>query len=161
MSVWDDHGVAARTVGLMVLRRLVGLLGLGPSPDAKDVELAVLRHQLAVLRRQVSRPRYTPADRMVLAWLAKLLPRERWAVFLVTPGTLLRWHRELVARRWTYPHTTTSPRALDAEVVALVLRLPGSGRESHPPAPTDPDVSLSAHPARAVQSSGLQYRSAQ
>jgi transposase len=107
----------------MMLRRLVGLLGLGPAPDAKDVELAVLHHQLAVLRRQVARPRYTPADRMVLAWLAKLLPRERWAVFLVTPGTLLRWHRELVARRWTYPHTTTSPRALDAEVVALVLRL--------------------------------------
>jgi putative transposase len=123
MSAWDDHGVAVRTIGLMMLRRLVGLLGLGPSPDAKDVELAVLSHQLAVLRRQVARPRYTPADRMVLAWLAKLLPRERWAVFLVTPGTLLRWHRELVARRWTYPHTKTSPRALDAEVVALVLRL--------------------------------------
>jgi putative transposase len=56
-----------RTVGLMVLRRLVGLLGLSPSPDAKDVELAVLRHQLAVLRRQVNRPRYTSSDRMVLA----------------------------------------------------------------------------------------------
>lgn len=106
----------------MVLRRLIGLLGLGPSPDAKDVELAVLRHQLAVLRRQVSRPRYTPSDRMVLAWLAKLLPRERWSVLLVTPGTLLRWHRELIARRWTYPHTS-NPRALDDEVVALVLRL--------------------------------------
>jgi hypothetical protein len=123
MSAWDDLGVVVRTVGLMVLRRLVGLLGLGPSPDAKDVELEVLRHQLAVLRRQVSRPRCTPGDRMVLAWLAKLLPRERWSVFLVTPGTLLRWHRELVARRWTYPHTTTGPRTLDAEVVALVVRL--------------------------------------
>jgi putative transposase len=97
MSVWDDHGVVVRTVGLMMLRRLVHLLGLGPSQDAKDVELAVLRHQLAVLRRQVSCPRYTAGDRMVLAWLAKLLPRERWSVFLVAPGTLLRWHRELVA----------------------------------------------------------------
>ncbi len=114
--------MVVRTVGLMMLRRLIGLLGLGPSPDAKDVELAVLRHQLAVLRRQVNRPRYTPSDRMVLAWLAKLLPRERWSVFLVTPGTLLRWHRELIARWWTYPHTG-NPRALDEEVVALVVRL--------------------------------------
>jgi hypothetical protein len=86
----------------MVLRRLVAVAGLGPSRDAKDVELAVLRHQLAVLHRQVARPMYRPADRMVLAWLASLLPRERWSVFLVTPGTLLRWHRELVAHRWTY-----------------------------------------------------------
>ena len=93
--------MVVRTVGLMVLRRLVGLFGLGPSSDAKDVEIAVLRHLLAVLCRQVKRPRYTPGDRLVLAWLAKLLRRERWSVFLVAPGTLLRWHRELVARRWT------------------------------------------------------------
>jgi hypothetical protein len=86
----------------MVVRRVLGVLGCGPTPDANEVEIAVLRHQLAVLRRQVARPRYTPADRMLLAALAKLLPRERWAVFLVMPSTLLRWHRELVARRWTY-----------------------------------------------------------
>ena len=77
------------------------MLGCGPTPDADAVEIAVLRHQLAVLRRQIPRPRYTPTDRLVLAVLAKLLPRERWAVFLVTPATLLRWHRELIARRWT------------------------------------------------------------
>jgi hypothetical protein len=94
--------VVVRTLGFVVLRRLLGLAGLGGSPDAKDIELAVLRHQLAVLRRQVSRPRYTLADRMILAMLARLLPRERWAAFLVTPATLVRWHRELVARRWTY-----------------------------------------------------------
>jgi hypothetical protein len=123
MPAWDDQAVVVRTVGLMMLRRLVGLLGLGPSLDAKDVEIAVLRHQLGVLRRQVNRPRYTTSDRMVLAWLARLLPRERWAVFLVTPGTLLRWHRELVARRWTYPHTATGPRGLDDEVINLVVRL--------------------------------------
>jgi hypothetical protein len=52
--------MVVRTVGLMVLRRLIGLFGLGPSPDARDVELTVLRHQLAVLRRQVARPRFTP-----------------------------------------------------------------------------------------------------
>jgi putative transposase len=123
MLARDDQGVVVRTVGLMMLRRLVGMLGLGPSPDAKDVELAVLRHQLAVLRRQMNRPRYAPGDRMVLAWLARLLPRERWVVFLVTPGTLLRWHRELVARRGTYPHAAITGRGLDDEVITLVVRL--------------------------------------
>jgi transposase InsO family protein len=86
------------------------------------VEIAVLRHQLAVLRRQVARPRYMPADRMVLAALAKLLPRDRWPIFLVTPSTLLRWHRELIRRRWTYP-TRDRRRGLDPEVIDLVLRL--------------------------------------
>jgi putative transposase len=98
-------GVVARTLALMIVRRVLGVLGCGPTPDAYAVEIAVLRHQLAVLRRRVPRPRYTPADRMLLAALAKLLPRERWSVFLVTPSTLLRWHRELIARRWTYPRT--------------------------------------------------------
>src|SRR5215213_9206703 len=102
--------VVVRTVALMIVRRLLGVLGLGPSPDANEVEIAVLRHQLAVLRRQVPRPRYTPADRMLLATLARLLARPRWAVFLVTPSTLLRWHRELVARRWSFPHTGRSRR---------------------------------------------------
>jgi hypothetical protein len=86
-------GVVARTVALMIVRRALGVLGCGRTLDADAVEIAVLRHQLAVLRRQVPRPRYTPADRMLLAALAKLLPRERWAAFLVTPSTLLRWHR--------------------------------------------------------------------
>jgi len=107
----------------MIVRRVLGVLGCGPTPDADAVEIAVLRHQLAVLRRQVQRPRYTPADRMVLAALAKLLPRHRWAVFLVTPATLLRWHRELIARRWTYATTGRDRRGLDEEVVALVVRV--------------------------------------
>ena len=59
----------------------------------------------------------------LLAALAKLLPRERWAVFLVTPSTLLRWHRELIARRWTYPRTGRARQGLDEEIVALVVRL--------------------------------------
>jgi hypothetical protein len=71
----------------MIVRRGSGVLGGGPTSEASAGEIAVLRHQLAVLRRQVRRPRYTPADRMLLAALAKLLPRERWAVFLVTPAT--------------------------------------------------------------------------
>jgi hypothetical protein len=115
--------VVVRAVALMIVRRLVGVLGCGPAPDADAVEIAVLRHQLAVLRRQVWRPRYTPADRMLLAALARLLPRQRWPVFLVTPSTLLRWHRELIARRWAYPRTGSGWRGLDGEVVELVLRL--------------------------------------
>ena len=107
----------------MVVRRMLGVLGCGPRPDANEVEIAVLRHQLAVLRRQVAWPRYGPADRMLLATRAKLLPRKRWAVFLVTPSTLLRWHRELVARRWTYPHTGRGARGLDEDIVDLVVRL--------------------------------------
>ena len=105
------------------LRQVLGLVGLGPSPDAKDVEIAVLRHQLVVLRRQVAGPRYTPVDRMVLATLAKLLARDRWPIFLVTPTTLLRWHRELIRRRWTYPTNGRRGRGLDPEVVELVVRL--------------------------------------
>src|SRR5947199_7392516 len=90
--------------------------------NAKDVEIAVLRHQLLVLPRQVARPRYAPADRTILAALAKLLPRDRWPIFLVTPSTLLRWHRELIRRRWTYP-TRGRRRSPDPQVADLVLRL--------------------------------------
>jgi transposase InsO family protein len=111
------------TLAFLILRRAMGLVGLGPVPDAKDVEIAVLRHQLMVVRRQVARPRFTPTDRMVLATLAKLLPRERWPVFLVTPATLLRWHRELVARRWTYLHTGRGQQGLDPQIVDVVVRM--------------------------------------
>ena len=112
--------MVVRTLAFVVVRQV---LSLGPSPDAKDVEIAVLRHQLLVLRRQVARPRYVPADRVVLAALAKLLPRDRWPIFLVTPATLVRWHRELIRRRWTYPAIGRSRRALDSTVVDLVVRL--------------------------------------
>jgi transposase InsO family protein len=112
------------SVTFLLVRKLLGLVGIGPSSEEKDVEIAVLRHQLAVLRRQVARPRFSPTDRAVLATLARLLPRERWATFLVTPATLLRWHRELVRKYWTFPRPeTVAPNGLDAEVVALVLRL--------------------------------------
>jgi putative transposase len=88
-------------ITFLFVRRLLKLLRIGPTPDDKDVEIAVLRHQLAILRRHVARPSYSPTDRAVLATLARLLPRERWAAFLVTPATLMRWHREFLARHWT------------------------------------------------------------
>ena len=115
--------VVVRTLALMMMRRVLGVLDCGPRPSADVVEIAVLRHQLAVLRRQVARPRYRQADRMLMAALARLLPRERWRAFLVMPSTLLRWHRELVARRWTYRPVGAVRRGLDGEVVELVARL--------------------------------------
>ena len=67
-------------------------------------ENRILRHQLQVLRRQVKRPAFHPADRALLALLSSALPRRRWSIFLVTPDTILRWHRRLVTRKWTQPY---------------------------------------------------------
>jgi putative transposase len=105
-----------------MLRRLLELVVLrGRRDEDKDVEILVLRHELEVLRRQVGRVRYQPADRAVLAVLDRLLPRRRWLAFGVRPVTLLRWHRQLVRRRWTYPRLGRPP--LETEVVELVVRL--------------------------------------
>src|SRR6202166_5114122 len=90
---------------------------------AKDAEILVLRHQLTVLHRQAVRPRFTWSDRALLSALARLIPRERWASFLVPPETILRWHRALVRRRWTYPHRKPGRPALPEETVELILRL--------------------------------------
>src|SRR6266545_4495136 len=87
-----------------VLRRLFELLLLlSRSEQKKEAEILLLRHELPVLRRQVARPRLCPADRVLLAALAQALPRLREGSFLIQPATLLRWHRELVRRRWSYP----------------------------------------------------------
>jgi putative transposase len=85
------------------------------------VEVVMLRHEVAVLRRQVHRP--VPADRAVLAAFARLLSRQRLRRFFVQPDTLLRWHRDLVAKRWTYPHGRPGRPAMPAGTIALVLRL--------------------------------------
>jgi len=99
---------------------------LARSSAAKNAELLVLRHEVAVLGRQVARPRVDWADRAVLAGLVRLLPRRAWRGMLVQPTTLLRWHQDLIRRRWTYPHRRGRPRVA-AELGALVLRL---GREN-------------------------------
>lgn len=107
----------------VLLRQILQMLTqLARDDGAKDVELLVLRHQVAVLRRQVHRPELRPEDRFVLAALSRLLPRERWAAFFVTPATLLRWHRELLARYWTYPHRPGRPPT-DPQLRGLILRL--------------------------------------
>lgn len=100
---------------------------------SKDVELLVLRHENAVLRRHVKRVRYQPADRIWLSALARLIPRRRRAqVFNVSPDTLLRWHRRLVAWRWTYPRSPTAgrpatPVSVTRLVVAMARQNPGWG----------------------------------
>jgi len=108
----------------LLLRQILQMLAqLARDGGAKDVELLVLRHQVAVLLRQVHRPELQPADRMMLAALSRLLPRQRWAAFFITPATLLRWHRQLIARHWTYPHTRPGRPPVDREIRELVLRL--------------------------------------
>jgi putative transposase len=92
------------------------------SEFAKDVELLVLRHQLVVLGRQQTRPSLQAADRAFLSALARLLPRRRRHGLIVTPQTLLRWHRELVRRRCTQPQRRPGRPAVDDRVRELVLR---------------------------------------
>jgi putative transposase len=91
----------------LLLRRLVALVGGSSDARHDDVEVLVLRHQLAVLRRQVGRPRLRRPDRLYLAALSRAHPGKRWSSFLIRPQTLLRWHRELVRRKWTYRHRLT------------------------------------------------------
>ncbi len=107
----------------LAFRCVLQLVLLRPrSTEFKELEIVVLRHQLAVLRRQTDRPQLTKTDRVFLAAASRRLPRSRWRSFMVTPTTLLRWHRRLVDRRWTYGGRCGRP-PIGGEIRALVLRL--------------------------------------
>jgi putative transposase len=114
--------VSLRLLYLIFVRICHWLVLLGRSTASKDIELLVLRHEIAVLRRTRPRPRLDWADRAVLAALIRLLPKTLRMHRLVTPGTVLRWHRQLVARTWTYPHRTGRP-PVSAEITGLIERL--------------------------------------
>jgi putative transposase len=89
----------------------------------KDADILVLLHQLAVLKRQVARPYFTWSDRALVSALARPVPRERWASFLVMPEAIPRWHRSLVRRHWTYPHRRAGRPALPQATVELIVRM--------------------------------------
>jgi hypothetical protein len=112
----------------LLLRRVVRSIAGSSSETSTEVELVVLRHQLMVLKRQVGRPRLRRRDRLFMAAISGVLPRGRWSSFLITPQTLLRWHRELVRRKWTYRRRSVGGRPpIPDEVRELILRM---GREN-------------------------------
>ncbi len=125
LAGWDHRWVIISVVYLLV-RCLLGCLSvLSRGQVSKDAELLVLRHENAVLRRQVGRVRYEPRDRLWLAALSRLIPRRRWGeVFPVTPATLLAWHRRLVERKWDYTSRRRPGRPSTAAAIRkLVIRI--------------------------------------
>jgi putative transposase len=114
--------VSLRLLYLIFLQLLNLLLLLGRSSASKDVELLVLRHEVAVLRRANPKPRMDWADRAVFAALVRALPPMLRVHRLVTPGTILRWHRHLVAKKWRYPNRVGRPPVQDA-VAMLIERM--------------------------------------
>ena len=114
--------MSVRPLYLIFVRLCGWLVLLGRSSASKDAELLMLRHEVAVLRRTSPRPRLDWADRAVLAALIRLLPGRLRVHRLITPGTVLRWHRRLVTRKWTYPHRTGRP-PVSAQISVLIERL--------------------------------------
>jgi transposase len=128
-SIWPGQSSGLRSslsdlLGrLLAARCLLGcLMVLARREVSKDAELLVLRHENAVLRRQIGRVRYQPADRLWLAALSRLIPRRRWGeVFAVTPATLLTWHRRLVTRKWDYTNRRRPGRPSTAAAIRKVV----------------------------------------
>jgi hypothetical protein len=111
------------SVACVALRRILQLVSLlFQSVDSKELEIVLLRHELTILRRQVRRLTLRPADRWFLAAASRLFPRAKWSMFFVTPATLLRWHRWMVAKRWTYARRPGRP-PIGKECRAVMGRL--------------------------------------
>ncbi len=106
----------------MVLRVVLRLVPAGEARD-REAEIVVLRHQVKVLQRKAPRPKLSRLDKLFLAAASRILPKERWSSFVVTAANLLRWHRELVRRKWTYKPARTGRPYIDAEVRELVIRM--------------------------------------
>ena len=119
--------MSLRLLCLIFVRLCGWLVLLGRSSASTNAELLVLRHEVGVLRRTNPRPRLDWADRAVLAALIRLLPTRLRMHRLVTSGTVLRWHRRLITREWTYPHRTGRP-PVSAEIAALIERLATENR---------------------------------
>ena len=134
----------------LLVRCLLGcLMVLTRHQVSKDAELLVLRHENAVLRRQVGRVRYEPGDRLWLAALSRLVPRRRWGeVFMVTPATLLAWHRRLAARKWDYTSHRRPGRPYTAAAIRkLVIRMATENPDTRRPEP----INLAEHRIRRKQ----------
>ena len=101
------------------------LLRLAPEGEAREreAEILVLRQQVKVLSRKAGRPKFQRRDRVLLAAFSRLLPRERWGSFMVSPQTLLRWHRELIQRKWTYKRNRGGRPGTDPEIIRLIVEM--------------------------------------
>lgn len=111
----------------LVLRRLVDILRSEKHLEERvrelEAKVLVLQKQVEILERRSPRPRYTRIDRILLAALSRVIPRAEWSAFMVTPQTLLRWHRELVARKWTFRHKKVGRPRIDEGIEALIVRM--------------------------------------